>query len=123
MPPYAARYDSYVGPSSARSHETFQITLHVTNMGWRSWNSIDAQPVLVSYHWLDAAGRTLVQDGLRTPLASAISSGQDATVVARVEAPSSPGKRVLAVDLVHEGVTWFSEQGVPPHRVSFRIDR
>jgi SAM-dependent methyltransferase len=121
LPAYAARYDSYGGPESARPSETFQITLNVTNTGWRSWNSTEAQPVLASYHWLDADGRTLVQDGLRTPLASEVAPGQAATIVARVEAPSSPGQRVLALDLVHEGVTWFSDQGVPPHRVRFRI--
>jgi SAM-dependent methyltransferase len=122
LPPYAARYGSYSGPTSARSRELFQATIQCTNVGWRNWTSTGSEPVLVSYHWLDTDGRTLVQDGLRTPLASEIASGGCAIVVVRVEAPPSPGPLVLAIDLVHEGVTWFSDQGVPPHRVSFRVD-
>ena len=122
LPPYAAAYDSYVGPAFARTGEAFQVTLHVRNLGWRNWSSTEAQPVLASYHWQDGDGRTLVLDGARTPLASDIPSGQDAIVTLRVEAPPTAGQCVLAIDLVHEGVTWFSDQGVAPHRVRFRID-
>jgi SAM-dependent methyltransferase len=122
LPPYGARYDSYAGPAFARALETFQVTLHVTNTGWRNWSSTEAQPVLVSYHWLDADGRTLVADGVRTPLGSDVPSGAAAVIVVRVEAPPASGQCVLAIDLVHEGMTWFSEQGVPSHRVRFRID-
>ena len=122
LPPYAASYDSYAGPAFARPREIFQITFHVRNLGWRNWSSTEAQPVLASYHWQDGDGRTLVLDGARTPLASDIAPGQDATVTLRVEAPPTAGQCVLAIDLVHEGVTWFSDQGVVPHRVRFRID-
>jgi SAM-dependent methyltransferase len=121
LPPYAARYDSYAGPSSARPRETFQITLHVTNMGWRNWSSTETPPVVASYHWLDGDGRMLVQDGLRTPLPGEIPPNQAATVLVRVEAPPAQGRCILAIDLVHEGVAWFSDQGVVPHQVSFRI--
>jgi SAM-dependent methyltransferase len=121
MPPYSARYDSYAGPSHAPSGEIFPVTVHITNTGWRDWNSAEPQPVHVSYHWMHSDGRTLVHDGVRTPLPSDVPSGQEAVMIVRVEAPPGAGQYVLAIDLVHEGVTWFSEQGVPPHRVSFRI--
>ncbi len=31
------------------------------------------------------------------------------------------GRIILAIDLVHEGVTWFSQAGSPCHRIEFRV--
>jgi len=39
----------------------------------------------------------------------------------RIEAPRAAGRFVLAIDLVHEGVTWFSEQGAPVHKLTVRV--
>jgi hypothetical protein len=41
--------------------------------------------------------------------------------VLQIDAPATAGTYILAVDPVHEGVTWFSEQGVPPYRIPFTI--
>jgi hypothetical protein len=41
--------------------------------------------------------------------------------VLRVQAPDTPGRAVLAIDFVHENVTWFSEQGVAPCEVEFVV--
>jgi hypothetical protein len=38
-----------------------------------------------------------------------------------VTAPDSAGRATLVIDLVHEGQTWFSEQGVTPLRREMRI--
>ena len=73
--------------------------------------------MLASYHWLDGKHRVLVSDGLRTPLPMRIASGEEGGVVLRVQAPDTPGRAVLAIDFVHENVTWFSEQGVTPCEV------
>jgi SAM-dependent methyltransferase len=122
LPPYAALYESYAGPAHARALEAFRVSLRISNTGWRGWSSSDNQPVFVSYHWLDADGRTLVHDGIRTALALEVPPGRDAVIDIHVQAPPAAGQCVLAIDLVHEGVTWFSDQGVLPYRAAFRID-
>ena len=121
LPAYSARYSEYRGPSDVRPGERFQIQLKVKNLGWLSWASGDKSPVLASYRWLDGGGRVVVQDGLRTPLAWKIDQDGEEDIALRVEAPTAPGEATLLVDLVHEGVTWFSEQGVPPFRQRFRV--
>jgi len=118
---HGATYDSYVGPQRVRCGESFQVSLTLTNTGWLPWSSSDSQPVLLSYHWRDSRGRTLMQDGLRTPLATSFPPGHSAGVVLRVQALDAPGRALLVIDLVHEGVTWFSDQGVAPYQIRFRI--
>jgi len=68
------------------------FTLHITNIGWRVWSSTEAQPILVSYHWLDPEGRTLIYDGLRTPLANP-RLRCDARAVSRLLHPQSLNSR------------------------------
>ena len=77
---------------------------------------------MTSYHWLDARGRVVTHEGLRTALAVRIESGQDAIVLLRVQAPAASGPAILSIDLVHEGVAWFSDQGVVPYQVHFTLE-
>jgi hypothetical protein len=120
-PAYSAHYSAYRGPKRAAPGELFQVQLQVRNTGWQSWSSVEDPPVLASYHWLDSKQRVLVSDGLRTPLTTRIAQGEEAEVVLRVQAPDTPGRAVLAIDFVHENVTWFSDQGVAPCEVQFVV--
>jgi hypothetical protein len=84
------------------------------------WRSDGGQPVDVSYHWLSPARTTIEFDGLRSALPRALGPGDTCRVTMTVRAPQTPGACWLAIDLVKEGVTWFSEAGSPCHTV--RID-
>jgi SAM-dependent methyltransferase len=121
LPAYGATVTTCSGPRDVRRGDRFQLTLGVTNTGWLNWSSSDHEPVLLSYHWLDSQGRTLVWEGTRTPLSIVVPTGRTVKVQICINAPSVPGRAVLAIDPVHEGVTWFSEQGVPPYQLRFRI--
>ena len=46
--------------------------------------------------------------------------GLEWPVLLRVHAPAEPGRYVCKIDLVHEGITWFSHKGSPTLR--FTID-
>jgi hypothetical protein len=122
LPPYAAQYSAYEGPDRVRCGEVFQATVRVKNTGWRAWSSVDSPPVLASYHWLDARRRVVPHEGMRTPFPVTIQSGQEALVLVRVQAPAAPGPAILSIDLVHEGVAWFSDQGVLPYQVRLTVD-
>jgi SAM-dependent methyltransferase len=121
LPAYGVRFAACTGPQDVGRGERFQLTLRLTNTGWLPWNSADREPVLVSYHWLDSKGRSLAFDGMRTPLAEPVPPEHSVETVLQVEAPTAPGRAILAIDLVHEGVTWFSQQGVVPYRMNVRI--
>lgn len=122
LPEYGARYSMYEGPERARCGEVFHATLRLKNTGWRPWSSVDSPPVMGSYHWLDARRRVVTHEGLRTAFATTIESGQEAIVLLRVQAPAASGPAILSIDLVQEGVAWFSDQGVVPCQVGFVIE-
>jgi SAM-dependent methyltransferase len=120
--PYDAEYDKYHGPTEAAAGTEVRATVQLFNQSWRVWDSLAADgAVLVSYHWLDAAGRVVVEDGLRSPLPRPLAPGERLTTAFRFQCPTTPGRYTLAVDLVHERVTWFSQAGVPPLEVRFRV--
>ena len=54
-------------------------------------------------------------------LPRAVPQGQSIRVNARIAAPATSGAYTLVLDLVEEGKTWFTEQGVPPARVPVRV--
>jgi hypothetical protein len=119
---YDAEYDAFRGPTEARAGSAVSATVQTLNRSWRVWDSLaEERPVLLSYHWLDAKGGVVVQDGVRSPLPRPMGQGESCTVAFSIQCPEEPGHDTLAVDLVHEHVTWFSRAGVPPLHVPVRI--
>jgi hypothetical protein len=117
---YDVRYGNYRGPRSGAPAERLIATIALTNDGWDTWSS-DSNHIFTSYHWLDAEGRIFELDGERTPLPRPIAAGETCDVTVRVRAPSRPGRYQLAIDLVREDVTWFSEAGHPWFALDFDV--
>jgi SAM-dependent methyltransferase len=114
---YDVAYTRLDAPSSAAASTRILCTLTLGNRSWRTW----APPIFASYHWLDPTGAAVVQDGVRTPLPRALAPGDTCEMTLRVDTPPAPGRYTLAVDLVEEGVTWFSEAGAPMLRRTLKI--
>jgi len=110
-------YLSLDAPAHAPRATSIRCTLAIRNRGWRT---LDA-PIFASYHWIDAAGATVVQDGARTPFPRPVPPGGSCTMSLCVETPRVAGRYTLAVDCVEEGVTWFSDAGVPMLRRTLPI--
>ena len=117
---YDVRYARVDGPSAVTAGDEFLLTVDLENRGWDTWRSDGVAPVHASSHWLTAAGEMAELDGLRTPLPSPLAPGGTARVALAVRAPAAPGRYLLAIDLVKENVTWFSDAGAAWHTV--RVD-
>ena len=95
------------------------VPITLTNTGSLTWPKAGANPVYLSYHWLNpSTGAAVVWDGLRTSLTNDVASGQTITLSASLKAPSTAGSYNLLWDVVQEGVTWFSGQEAPVLPVS-----
>jgi SAM-dependent methyltransferase len=118
---YSIEYLGYAGPDSAPADTTVEAVIGIRNTGSNTWSSEGDAPVNVSYRWLTAQGLPVPTDQLRRALPRSLSPGEEVDAALAFRTPPRPGRYVLAVDLVREGVTWFSERGQPPKRVKFRV--
>ena len=97
-----------------------ELSVKVTNRGYLTWPSVASDPlhpVRISYHWIDADGKVVVHDGLRTELPRSSGGGKPAHEGVDPR-PSYPGTYTLVLDLVREQVTWFANRGSPPLQIS-----
>jgi len=106
---------STVGPRGA----TITVPVTLTNAGSTTWDP--AQKFDLAYHVFDASGAVVIWDGARTLLPVAVAPGGSITVNATVTTPAAPGSFALKFDLVQEGVSWFSGQGVPAESISLTV--
>ncbi|HUG05592.1 MAG TPA: SpoIID/LytB domain-containing protein [Candidatus Limnocylindria bacterium] len=96
---------------------TYDVPIVLKNTGAATWNAAAPNNINVSYHWSDAAGKTVIWDGLRTPLAANVDPGASANVTLKLGTPRDPGTYMLTIDLVREGVGWFGSLGSTPYQV------
>lgn len=118
---YGAAYDSSAVPTRATAGTPFTATVSVTNRSSFVWSAGGPNPVRLAYHWSDLAGNTVVWDGQRSALAADVAIGAAASVRATIAPPPTPGSYLLRLDLVREGLAWFSGQGVPTANLTVAV--
>ncbi|MFC2161381.1 class I SAM-dependent methyltransferase [Acidobacteriota bacterium] len=120
--PYDVEYIDYTGPHSAKTKETIKAQVRLKNHSFRIWSSSDKdRPDYLSYHWLSKKEAVLVQDGERSPLPRPVGPDEKCDVSLQIKMPDKSGRYVLAIDLVRENTTWFSDAGSPFLRIPFHI--
>jgi SAM-dependent methyltransferase len=129
---FDVRYLRYDGPTQIKAGAQFRATVEIQNLGWDTWrsdsnsasdsNSVgESAPVRVSYHWLSTHDEMREFDGVRSNLPRPVGPGDTCAAFIAITAPATPGEYRLAIDLVKEGVTWFSEAGVPWYVVRLTV--
>ena len=100
-------------PGQMQQGAMIAVPITIKNTSNRTWAASGPNPIRLSYHWADAAGKLLVLEGERTALHADQAAGQEVTAQAAVRAPASAGSFELQWDVVEEGIAWFSQKGVP----------
>jgi len=119
--PYGVSYEVVRAPEAIASGSTANFVVRMVNSGFLDWSSDGPAAFNMSYHWRDARGHVIVLDGQRTALSAPVGPGQSATTNVVVIAPAAPGRYTLEIELVHEGVTWFSHAGQPTLSLAVRV--
>jgi hypothetical protein len=109
-------------PPEMHPGEKVDIRFKVRNLGNSTWPAVGTKDfryqVNMGNHWI-GAGAT-VEDN-RAAMKADLPPGEVAQMTLTVNAPRTPGEYTLEIDMVHEGVTWFSERGARPLRLSVRV--
>jgi hypothetical protein len=109
-------------PAVMRAGEKIDIRFKVRNRGSSSWPAVGTKDfryqVNLGNRWI-GAGAT-VEDN-RAAMKADLPPGGETEMTLAVTAPQTPGEYTLEIDLVHEGVTWFSERGAQPLRLQLRV--
>jgi hypothetical protein len=87
------------------------LHVRVQNKGTETWpGSPPRMPqVMVCYRWLDQERKTVAEKGLQSPLTAALRPGDSQVVPVTVDAPDRPGRYILQLDLLHDGIAWFGQ--------------
>lgn len=96
----------------------------VVNKGTKTWPARGANPVRLGYRWYNAQGN-------ETPVAPYAGNfsmphdvaSDEVSTFENIElrAPHVPGTYTLKWDVVHEGITWFSERGSATVDINIRV--
>jgi O-antigen ligase len=114
---YRAPATMQVAPGAA-----IRVPIEVTNTGESTWRTDGRSPVRLSYHWMRANRDRIATGGARTPLPGPVAPGASVSLTARLQTPDEPGTYLLAWDLVHERVAWFSERGAGAAATQVTVD-
>lgn len=106
---YAAEISADI-PARVPAGRTFDLPVRVRNAGTSTW-PLQPDALRLANHWLRPGGRTFQHDSGREPMPVELAPGAAVDLTLNVPAPASPGKYVLELDLVHEGIAWFAERG------------
>ncbi len=109
----------------ARAGETCRIEADLFNTAETVWLREGRHGkgyVRLGAQLLDAAGETLSRDRGRAELPEDVPEGGSVAVTLELSAPAQPGRYVVRLDLVNEGVGWFGAEGSDVVDVGLEVD-
>ena len=119
---YRSAIAEYRGPTQLKAENMYEARIVLENRGTQSWETAGPYPINLSYHWWTSDGTPVEWYGLPTPLSRVVKPGDVSAQQARFVTPTEPGDYVLEWDLVHEGRTWFGDQGGITLRVEVTVE-
>ena len=97
----------------------------VTNLSKQTWLPAARSGLHLGCRWLDAEGKVVGDPGPSVPLSKVVPPGKSITFTLKLPSSTTPGLRTLEIDMVDEGVSWFSEkqskQPSQPLRIELKI--
>jgi hypothetical protein len=112
-------------PTTLRPGERRTVRVRVSNSGNSVWPALgqanNQNRILAGNHWLDDKGQIVINDDARTPLPYDLAPGGHIELPLTVTAPRKSGAYVLEIDLLQEGVAWFSSKGSVTLRTALTV--
>ncbi len=129
---YKAQITFVSPPTKLRAGEKIVVQVKIKNAStvqwWARGAPVNTRPdnkfyVAAGNRWLKADGSKLTDMDGRYGIAKDLKPGEEEEVPLSITAPKDPGDYILEIDLVQEGVTWFSDKGSPTARTNLAVVR
>ena len=88
--------------------EKAQLKIKVENQSKQSWDSYEASGIELKNRWLNSEGQVIQWKDGQNKLNKKLAPGSNAEFDLIVTAPTEPGSYILEIDMVEDGITWFS---------------
>jgi len=109
-------------PATATTGRSFPVRVAVQNLGRGLWPAAGGTgQVTLGNHWRSEDASLLVRDDARVALPRDLDPRDDLDLVITPTAPAVPGRYLLDLDMVEEGVCWFGERGSDVARVPILV--
>jgi hypothetical protein len=101
-------------PEVVDRSRAFGVRVSVENNGDDKVSSYSPYPVHLTYRWLDPENQAhLIDEGARSVLKPPLASGERRAYNVHTIAPDRPGRYLLRITLVQEGLMWLDYIAVP----------
>ncbi len=118
---FGGSYAPAAATQSVATGTEASLAVMLTNTGVRAWPAAGANPVRLASHWLARDGTVVVWDGARASFTADLPPGASVTLSLPITPPASTGAYTLRLDLVQEGIAWFSQQDAAPRDLPYTV--
>jgi len=71
--------------------------------------------------WLDKDGKLTSETEAHNGIPKDLKPGEETEMTLQITAPKQPGEWTMQLDMVQEGVNWFSERGSPVTNIKVQV--
>jgi hypothetical protein len=124
--PYRYSMSTMNPPARMKTGQHLLLTIRLKNLSDVTWSQRgqtgSQYPVTIGNHWLDLENRMIKHDDGRSTIPRDLNPQEETELPLSVIAPSTPGEYVLEIDMLIEGVTWFSQAGAKTARLHVSVE-
>ena len=118
---YQRRLTSPSKSLALRAGERLNLAVKLKNSSPVAWDAFDRSGLMIGNHWLASNGAMMIWSDGRAPLTRRLAPGERAYMTLDIVAPHQAGDYLLEIDLVEEGICWFSDFALAPLQIPVQV--
>lgn len=120
---YAHQWLSVDADPVVEAGQAITVPVAVRNASDHAWPSRGITRVAIGHRWLDASGAAIDDQRRLTPFEDDVARGATVESEVEIQAPATPGRYILELDLLRQRVRWFSRhRGGEGHRLMVTVE-